>query len=127
MRKAAKPNGFEYYEYLLTYVDDCLCVSHKPNETMEMIGKVYDLKDTVKPLERYLGANIRHWQLPNGREVWSMSGQDYVKNAVKMCKDLLLKDGKTLRGGQSAERPMAKTYQPELEVSLVLEPELASR
>jgi hypothetical protein len=94
---------------------------------MEMIGKIYDLKDTVKPPERYLGANIRCWQLPDGREVWSMSGQDYVKNAVKICKDLLLKDGKTLRGDKSAEQPMARTYQPELDVSQVLEPELASR
>jgi Reverse transcriptase (RNA-dependent DNA polymerase) len=119
MRKAAKLNGFEYYENFLTYVDDCLCVSHKPCETMEMIGKIYDLKDTLKPPARYLGVNIRLWQLLDGREVWSMSGQDYVKNAVKICKDLLLKDGKTLRGGRSAEQPMARIYQPELDVSQV--------
>jgi hypothetical protein len=56
-----------------------------------------------------------------------MSGRDYVKNSVKICKDLLLKDGKTLRGGQSAEQPMARTYQPELDVTQVLEPELASQ
>jgi hypothetical protein len=56
-----------------------------------------------------------------------MSGQDYVKNAVKICKDLLLKERKTLRGGQSAKQPMARTYQPEVDVSQVREPELASR
>jgi hypothetical protein len=127
MRKAAKPNGFEYYKYMLTYVDDCLCVSHQPEETMDVIGKIYDLKDTVKPPERYLGANIKKWQLPDGREVWSMSGKDYVKNAVKICKDMLIKDGKTLKGGRSAERPMARLYRPEIDVSQVLEPELASR
>jgi hypothetical protein len=99
MRKAAKWNGFEYYEYMLTYVDDCLCVSHQPEDTMDVIGKIYDLKDTVKPPERYLGANIKKWQLPDGQEVWSMSGKDYVKNAVKICKEMLMKDGKTLKSG----------------------------
>ena len=69
IRAAAKPNGFEYYEMLLTYVDDCLCVSANPGDTMNALSKIYDLKDTVKPPERYLGANIRRWQLPDGREV----------------------------------------------------------
>ena len=127
IRPAAKENGFEYYEMLLTYVDDCLCVSAKPQETMDALGKIYDLKDTVKPPERYLGANIRKWQLPDGREVWAMSGKDYVKNAVKICKDMLLSDGKTLRSGRMAERPMPKAYRPELDVTPVLGSELANR
>jgi hypothetical protein len=75
IQKASKPNGrFEYYELLLTYVNDCLCVSACPKDTMDVISKIYDLKDTVKPPEQYLGANIGKWQLPNGQEVWSMSG-----------------------------------------------------
>jgi hypothetical protein len=80
---------------MLTCVDDCLCVSHRPEDTMDVIRKTYDLKDTVKPPERYLvGANIKKWQLPDGQEIWSMSGKDYVKNAVKICKEMLLTDGK---------------------------------
>jgi hypothetical protein len=63
MRTATKPNGDEYYEFLLTYGDDCLCVSVRPEDTMDILGKIYDLKDTVKPLECYLGANIKRWQL----------------------------------------------------------------
>jgi hypothetical protein len=30
IRRAAKPDGFEYYEFLLTYVNNCLCVSARP-------------------------------------------------------------------------------------------------
>ena len=33
---------------------------------MNVLGKIYDLKDTVKPPERYLGANILRWQLEEG-------------------------------------------------------------
>ena len=40
MRAAAKPNGDEYYEFLLTYVDDCLCVSARPEDTMDVLGKI---------------------------------------------------------------------------------------
>jgi Reverse transcriptase (RNA-dependent DNA polymerase) len=110
IRLALKPDGTEYYEFLLTYVDDCLCVSAQPEDTMNVLGKIYDLKDTVKPPERYLGANILRWQLEDGRECWAMSGKDYVKNAVNICKGLLAGDGKTLRTGRNAERPMAMTY-----------------
>jgi hypothetical protein len=108
-------------------VDDCLCVSAQPEDTMNVLGKIYDLKDTVKPPKRYLGANILQWQLEDGRECWAMSGRDYVKNAVNICKELLAGDGKTLRTGRNAERPMAMTYRPELDISPVLGSELASR
>jgi hypothetical protein len=94
---------------------------------MDVIGKIYDLKDTIKPPERYLGANIWKWQFPDGQEVWAMSGKDYVKNAVKICEDLLAGDGKTLKSGRNAECPMAKTYRPELDVTPELVPELSSR
>jgi hypothetical protein len=59
IRLAVKPNGFKYYEFMLTYVDDCLCVSANPKETMDVLDKIYDLKDRVKPPEQYLGANIK--------------------------------------------------------------------
>jgi hypothetical protein len=94
---------------MLTYVDNCLCVSANLQDTMDTLGRIYDLKDTVKPPERYLGANMKEWQLLEGRTVWSSSGKDYVKNAVNICKDLLLGDGKHLKTGRNAERPMPKT------------------
>jgi Reverse transcriptase (RNA-dependent DNA polymerase) len=127
IQPAAKPDGTKYYEFLLTYVNDCLCVSACPENTMDVLGKIYDLKDTVKPPERYLGANIIRWQLNNGRECWAMLGKDYVKNAVRICKDLLAEDQQTLRTGQNADRLIAMTYRPELDVTPVLGTKLASR
>jgi hypothetical protein len=54
-------------------------------------------------------------------------GKDYVKNAVNICKDLLHDNGKQLKSGKNAERPMPKTYRPELDVSPVLGSELSGR
>jgi len=84
---------------------------------MQQIGKVYDLKDTVKPPDRYLGANVSKWQLPDGREVWSMSSNDYVTNAIKVVKDMLTERGLQLPTGKTTRRPMRKDYRPELDVS----------
>jgi hypothetical protein len=38
-KPACKENGFEYYEYILVYVDDILAISHKPSIIMQTIQK----------------------------------------------------------------------------------------
>jgi hypothetical protein len=56
IRAATKPNGFEYYEMTLVYVDDILCVSHDPRATMSGIQATFKLKDDrVEKPETYLG------------------------------------------------------------------------
>ena len=66
-RPACKPDGFEYYAYVLVYVDDILVVSFNPEETMRVIEKSFRLKDGYAPPTRYLGATIRKWQLPGDK------------------------------------------------------------
>ena len=110
-------NGNEFYELVLVYVDDLLCVSNKPSDTMIGLASLYDLKDTVKPPERYLGNNINKYQLPDGREAWAMGGKDYVANAVKVAKEIATKNGMNLPGGERAKRPYPKCYCPELDTS----------
>jgi hypothetical protein len=36
-----KPDGFEYYSYVLVYVDDILVISHSPKATMEILAKTF--------------------------------------------------------------------------------------
>jgi hypothetical protein len=45
MRKAHKPNGFIYWEYVLCYVDDILAISHEPQGILDVIA----LQGTLKP------------------------------------------------------------------------------
>ena len=57
IRSATKPNGFEYYEMMLIYVDDILCISHDPHATMKGIQATFKLKDDkIEKPENYLGA-----------------------------------------------------------------------
>ena len=126
-RSGVRKGGNMYYELLLVYVDDILVVSHKPQETMDRIGEAYDLKGSVRRPDRYLGANIERRQTKDGRVVWAISRRDYVQNAVKVVKDMLDEDGLTFKTGKLADRPMPKTYRPELDVTRELDHEGSSR
>jgi hypothetical protein len=44
---ATKPDGFEYYEYLIVYVDDILVLSHRSEDIMRTLEKGYHLKDAA--------------------------------------------------------------------------------
>jgi hypothetical protein len=93
------------------------CVSVKSHEPMDKLTAIYDLKDSVKEPERYLGANIRQWQCPDGRIVWAMDGKDYITNAVAIVKDMLAEDGLRLAMGKGTDRPMPRSYRPELDLT----------
>ena len=52
MRKAQNPDCESYYEYLLCYVDDILCMSHDPRHAMNQISeKLRFKKDKVASTE----------------------------------------------------------------------------
>jgi hypothetical protein len=126
IRAQVKPDGFEYYEMVLVYVDDIMVLSHEPKQTMDAIASLYRLKeDSIGEPKMYLGANISKYQLPDGRECWSMTGRDYVKNAVKNVESTLEKEGMKLRS--KADRPMPSGYRPEVDVSDELTPDLVTR
>ena len=124
-RAACKEDGWEYYEYILVYVDDILTVSHRPRIIMETIRKQYRLKDEPAPPNQYLGAVIKRWSIHNeSKSVWSMNATNYIKEALRCVEMELAKAGKTLKGKPST--PMQTNYRPELNVSQLLDPEQAS-
>ena len=46
-RKARKDDGLEYYEYILLYVDDALCISHNAEHILRgELGKYFVLKES---------------------------------------------------------------------------------
>ena len=66
MRKAVNPSDSnEYWEYVLLYVDDALCISHHPREVLEKeIGKYCIMKDkSIGPPNIYLGNKVSKVEL----------------------------------------------------------------
>jgi Reverse transcriptase (RNA-dependent DNA polymerase) len=63
IRPGIKPDGFEYYEMVLVYVDDVLCISHDPEATMKGIQGTFKLKDDkIEKPTMYLSAQISRKQ-----------------------------------------------------------------
>jgi hypothetical protein len=116
MRPAVKPDGFEYYEYILCYVDDVLCISHDPMKSMRRIQSDFKLKDDkIEPPDMYLGATLDKMRLESGKYCWTMSPEKYVKAAVTNVEEELAKRGKRLPS--KCVTPFSSGYAPWLEES----------
>jgi hypothetical protein len=114
IRPAAKPDGEEYYEYLLCYVDDILCVSMKAKAVIGEIAQSFKLKNNdISPPDIYLGARLKEKNL-GGRNMWTMSSNDYIKSAVKNLEERLAKDGNK-KLPNKAVSPMMTNYIPEFD------------
>jgi len=61
MREAVKPDGSQYWEYVLLYVDDCLVISDNGEQILRQeIGKYFKLKEeSISPPDIYLGGGRR--------------------------------------------------------------------
>ena len=130
MKAKTKPNGDEYYSYVLVYVDDVLHLDFEPQLFMKQLEEQYRLKDGAEVPKRYLGANIDKVQLQDGTIAWSMSSYEYVKSAINNLEQQLERDKapplKTY-GKRSGERPFPVQYRPEIDTTPELGDELANR
>ena len=76
----------------------------------------------------YLGVEIKNYQVGNGKEHYSMSSTQYVKNGIKTVEQLFNDDGRQWRVTKtSGKQPLPSSYRPELEQSDELGTELMSR
>ena len=66
-RKSSRKDGSLYYEYVLLYTDDCLCISENAEAVLrDEIGKYFTLKEeSIGEPSQYLGGKIRKVQLAN--------------------------------------------------------------
>ena len=122
MRPAIKDSGEEYWEYVLLYVDDALCVSMNGEHVLNnKLGKYFYIKEgSVGLPDIYLGNKVTQVTLANGVKAWGWSSSQYVQALCKNVEDYLRKKGKCLPKHTSA--PWLNDYIPELDISPELEP-----
>ena len=54
------------YEYVLVYMDDVLCISHKPSKVIELISVKYILNPgSLKEPTEYVCTKVRKYILPD--------------------------------------------------------------
>ena len=115
---AGKEDGFEYYEYVLCYVDDILAISHKARDVLSAVQAIFKLKDDrIKPQDMYLGATLSVME-DNGIQGWCMSSDKYVKAAVENVEQKLA--GANQRLPSKCRTPMTVGYRPKRDVSAEL-------
>ena len=116
MRVAYKEGGSSFYEYVLCYVDDLLCISMNPATILGCVEHTYQLKDKPFKAECSIGATIKEFYFQgDAKPRWAMSSNEYIKNAIKTVETELAKWDKKL--STKAITPLASGYQPELDVS----------
>jgi len=124
MRPAVKPDKTPYYEYVLVYTDDILCLSMKPHEILSHLDQCFLLKpDSIGKPNRYLGATVKEWD-PEGSDyckAWAMGSEQYVKEAIRNVKLWLDKRGLGLKTKASGVLP--SNYKPELDSTPYLDDE----
>ena len=119
MRPGIKPCGFEYWEYVLCYVDDVLSISDKPMSTMKQIQQKFKLKnDKIEEPTSYLGADLSKMENQDGDLCWAMSSEKYCTATVDNIKSILHKKG--LRLPNKCVTPLSSGYRPEMDVTAEL-------
>ena len=83
---AVKSDGFEYYEFILCYVDDLLAISEDATKVLQGVQATFKLKDNkIEKPDMYLGAQHD-----------TMSSDKYVKAVVDNIEETILKSNQHL-------------------------------
>ena len=112
-KSATKKNGTKYYEYVLTYVDDCLVISENTIWVLEALTKDpynYKLKDVEEPT-KYLGAEIGKFTIGD-KQTWYMSARLYLKNAIGEIEQTWGNLSKLFLTGRDMDVPARPKYHP---------------
>ena len=120
-RPAVKPDAFEYYEYILCYVDDLLVISHDAEKVLKSVQDTFKFKDDkIDKPDVYLGARLDKMSV-NGFEGWTMSSEKYVKAAIENIEQMLAESNQRLP--IKCRTPLSSGYRPELDTSPELKTE----
>ena len=120
MRKAIKnEDKSPYWEFVLLYVDDALCISMFPKSVLEKeSGKYWTLKSgSLGPPNISLGNKVSKVTLENWVTTWSFSSPQYIQNAIKNVEIHLQKSNRKL--SLYAPSPFITRYRPETDTSSI--------
>ena len=114
MRPAIDIHNRPYWEYILAYVDDLLCISHNPQAALALVNDKFNFKkDEIVPPTNYLGGTMSMIDNTSGKPCWAISLGNYVTSFVKTVEETLAK--KLVRLPSRCYTPLSKSYKPDLD------------
>ena len=113
LHPVVKPDGQEYYEYILCYVDNILAFSHKATQVLEDIQVVFKLNDNkIAPPKIFLRVQLKKMTVDT-HDGWALSSDKYIKAAVETIEKSLADAGKRLPS--KCKTLISLGYRPELD------------
>ena len=77
-------DDFEYYSYIICYVDDKLVIHHESLSILKRIDSYFKLKPaSISDPDIYLGAKVTNMNLANGIWCWTLSPSKYVRTLLR--------------------------------------------
>jgi hypothetical protein len=124
MQAKTKPDGFQYWSYVLVYTDDLLVIDHEPRIMMDFLASRYTLKPgSVKEPDSYLGTQVSKFCIDGAEDpdkpCWAMSSETNVKQAVANVETELEKVDQCLQ--TRVTTPVSQGYHPKLDQSRELD------
>ena len=128
MKPAVPPgDGFRYYPYVLTYVDEILVMHNDAMTTLNQTNHFFKMNpESMGDLDIYLGGKLRLFMMNNGVERWSLLSSKCMQEAVRNGKIQWNVTYPGIKLPQRAATPFVKDYLPELNISEELNPEKAN-
>ena len=85
MRETKNSDGTTHWEYVLLYVNDCLCVLLDPESIIRNeIGKYFKLKKaSIGEPDIYLGGKVQKVELNSGAECWAFGSLQYIQEVCR--------------------------------------------
>ena len=126
LKPEVREDGYEYYAYVLFYVDDILCVHHDAEAVIRQIDYYFPMKaGSIGDPDIYLGSKLRKVQLDNGVWAWGLSPSKYIQEAVKNVEGYLEKNSLP-RLPKRDSGPWPTGCDSALDSSTVLKPKMAN-
>ena len=122
MKGRSRADGSTFYEYILCYVDDILCISNQPEIFMESLVKIFTLKNGHSQPKTFLGIDIQKFEIEeNGmkHKCWGLGSGAYIKRVLKEVEKRANEFG--LRLPVRVVSPLRSGYSPELDLTTELQ------
>ena len=117
-------DGFEYYAYILVYIDNLSLIMKYPKEAMAHIKEIFTIKpSSIEEPKSYLGANINKIYYSDGSYGWKMGAETYFTHAIKNLKKRMATEGFEYNKNLSdmnyfPQQPFSNLhYHPEMDVT----------
>jgi hypothetical protein len=127
LRPEVREDGFQYYGYVLLYVDDALVINHDGMKALKEINIHFKMKESsMGDPDTYLGCKLSEHVLPNGVIAWLQSPSKYIQEAVRNAEVYYTQEF-NMPFKRKVTSPFSPSYRPELDTTDVLDTEKAAR